>query len=125
MTRVTQRAHPATGGSRYDAHLGPDVRDAVHDLRGRVQRTAAEGLQQAVRFEPVGEAKIGDLRKRNRIRIRNFSDKKWLILKRAQYEFPAVCSPIDFKSSSLTNRFNKTPMLSISFWYRKEGRESH
>lgn len=55
--RMTQRR------DQLRTHLWPAVRPPVDDLRGRVEWTATEGLQQLVLMVKVGQSKVSNLQK--------------------------------------------------------------
>lgn len=48
---------------RLSTHLWPTVRPPVDDLRGCVEWTATEGLQQLVLMVKVGQSKVSNLQK--------------------------------------------------------------
>lgn len=79
---------------RPAVHLRASVRPAVHDLRGGVQRTAAERLQEFIPLVQVRQAKVRDLKNRARfgsvlLMLRRFSyaESRFLLLSRASFDW--------------------------------------
>lgn len=68
-------------------HLWPAVRPPIDDLRGRIEWTATEGLQQLVLVVKVGQSKVSNLQK-----PRTFELDSW-----PKLEFYLVSSVVESK----------------------------